>query len=362
MADQVLITYKSYDSASKFLFESLLRNEEFADVSVVCDDERIIKAHKVILSAFSPFFRNILLKISSPHPVIYITGISFKDLLSIFQFIYKGETQVEDSDLQSFFSSAEKLKIMGIYPLPNFEQKKLSNYSQIYPGVLSQEAEENTMPVNGDISPADIGSMLNVVIKEEPPDEPEEQNEKQENVSVFIKTENIQIKEESVTSIKKEEMDALENLSEHIEMKEDPDVKTEGGEIKTEKNLDMYSRIKERHKTSRKKPNYNVDEDDSEDNDNGSEELLVPSKPKIPEQIINHNIPQPHPKFNKLLKCRQCQFKTVNYLLLKKHFHTIHIRPKSGQGLIICNYCGTNFLTVDALNVHKTVVHNVIRA
>ena len=259
MADQVLITYKSYDSASKFLFESLLRNEEFADVSVVCDDERIIKAHKVILSAFSPFFRNILLKVSSPHPVIYITGISFKDLLSIFQFIYKGETQVEDCDLQSFFSSAEKLKIMGIYPLPNFEQKKLSNYNQIYPGVLSQQSEDNPVTVNGNISPADIGDMLNVVIKEEPPDEPEEHHEKQENVSVFIKTENIQIKQETVTSIKEEAMDALEtvnNVSELVEKKEDPEVKTEGGEIKTEKSLDMYSRIKERHKTSRKKPNY----------------------------------------------------------------------------------------------------------
>ena len=252
-----------------------------------------------------------------------------------------------------------------IYPLPNFEQKKLSNYNQIYPGVLSQQSEDNPVTVNGNISPADIGDMLNVVIKEEPPDEPEEHHEKQENVSVFIKTENIQIKQETVTSIKEEAMDALEtvnNVSELVEKKEDPEVKTEGGEIKTEKSLDMYSRIKERHKTSRKKPNYLVDEEDSDDNDTGSEELLVPSKPKIPEQILKPNFLQPTPKFNKLLKCRQCQFKTVNYLLLKKHFQTIHIRPKSGQGLIICNYCGTNFLTVDALNVHKTVVHNVIRA
>lgn len=41
-------------------FESLRNDEQFVDVTLCCDD-RFIKAHKVILSACSPYFKKILM-------------------------------------------------------------------------------------------------------------------------------------------------------------------------------------------------------------------------------------------------------------------------------------------------------------
>lgn len=41
-------------------FESLRNDEQFVDVTLCCDDQ-FIKAHKVILSACSPYFKKILM-------------------------------------------------------------------------------------------------------------------------------------------------------------------------------------------------------------------------------------------------------------------------------------------------------------
>ena len=399
--EQVSISYRGYDAASKVLFESLLNNDEFADVTLVCDDERIIKAHKVILCAFSPFFKNILLKVPSPHPVIYMSGICFKDLQCILQFIYRGETQVEDTGVDSFFGSAQKLKIMGIYPLANFEQKKLPNLSQIFPGVFAEETHVNH--VNGNESPADISNMLNVVIKEEPEDEVQE--DEQENVAVFVKTEEISIKQENI-EVRDQTVNNAESQPQNIEKKHEikeenieKNLEMSQTEIKPEKSVDMYTRIKNRHKLSPKKVNYT--EMILKDSEMDDDLLLTQSKQNEPpilglgsskpifksERVIgDHWItpsrlekasilgssPSNLKSNHKLLKCKHCTFKTIKYLLLKNHVERIHPRPPTStptsapiptvQCNITCNYCGSKFMSVANLNVHKTEVHNVIRA
>ena len=92
-----------------------LRNEkDFLDVSIACEDE-IIEAHKVILSAASPFFKNILRK-TSPHihPFIYLNGIKFKDMKNLIDFMYNGEATVSHEDLDKFMSVANDLKVKGL--------------------------------------------------------------------------------------------------------------------------------------------------------------------------------------------------------------------------------------------------------
>ena len=59
-------------------------SKDFTDVTLACNDGKLVEAHKVILAAFSPLFQN-LLKISKhPHPLIYMRGMMFEYLLYIF--------------------------------------------------------------------------------------------------------------------------------------------------------------------------------------------------------------------------------------------------------------------------------------
>ena len=95
----------------------------FFDVSLVVSssgdegEEQVLRAHKLILSTCSPLFRSLLsgraLRLS-PHPVIYLRGVSAKNLAHILDFIYQGEVNVAQDDLDAFLATAEELKIKGL--------------------------------------------------------------------------------------------------------------------------------------------------------------------------------------------------------------------------------------------------------
>jgi len=83
------------------------------DVTISCDGEQVT-AHKVILSACSVTFRQILMKNPAPHPVILLWDVSARDLTSILDFMYHGEVNVKQENLNSFLAVAEKLRVRGL--------------------------------------------------------------------------------------------------------------------------------------------------------------------------------------------------------------------------------------------------------
>ena len=94
-------------------FQDLRKDKDFFDVTLACEDDQI-SAHKVILSACSPFFRTILLKSSHPHPLLYMKGVRFTDLESVLDFMYHGEVNIAQDDLNNFLAVAEDLRVKGL--------------------------------------------------------------------------------------------------------------------------------------------------------------------------------------------------------------------------------------------------------
>ena len=95
-------------------FGILRKEEDFLDVSLVCDDEQIFSAHKVVLSASSDFFKTILRKADHSKPMVYLNGVSAKEIHNILDYIYEGEVQLFQDELDAFLAVAEKLKINGL--------------------------------------------------------------------------------------------------------------------------------------------------------------------------------------------------------------------------------------------------------
>merc|ERR1712129_9640 len=93
--------------------KSLWRDEDFLDVTIACDDDQI-NAHKVILSAASPFFHNILKRNPHSHPLLYLKGTAKKDMLALLDFIYSGEAHVLQEDLERFMALANSLQVKGL--------------------------------------------------------------------------------------------------------------------------------------------------------------------------------------------------------------------------------------------------------
>ena len=75
-------------------FRELQLGNDFSDVTLVCEEGQQIEAHKLIISACSPFFKAVLLNNKHLNPIIYMRGLKAKDLSAVVDFIYQGETSI----------------------------------------------------------------------------------------------------------------------------------------------------------------------------------------------------------------------------------------------------------------------------
>jgi len=111
--EKFCLRWNDFEKNISRAFRELREDKDFFDVTIACDDDQV-EAHKVILSACSPFFRTILKKNKHQHPFVYLKGVRYTDLLSVLNFMYHGEVNVAQDDLNTFLSVAEDLKVKGL--------------------------------------------------------------------------------------------------------------------------------------------------------------------------------------------------------------------------------------------------------
>ena len=83
-------------------------------VTLACDDGSLTEANKVIISAGSPLFRDILKKSKHPSPFIYLKGISKANLDNVLDFLYNGQVNILQEDLNKFLETAQELQVKGL--------------------------------------------------------------------------------------------------------------------------------------------------------------------------------------------------------------------------------------------------------
>ena len=95
-------------------FVSLREDTDFTDITLSCEDGHQIVAHKIVLAASSPFFQNMLRRNKHAHPVVYMRGVKSEDLAAIVDFLYYGEANIYQQNLETFLNLAEELKLKGL--------------------------------------------------------------------------------------------------------------------------------------------------------------------------------------------------------------------------------------------------------
>ena len=131
------LTWQTYTNHLKDMMEDMMKSDDFTDVTLITHNKKAIKAHRSILSANSPVFKNIFqMETNSNHPIIYLRGIKLSDLQSILEFIYLEEASVQEENIDEFFSLAKNLEIKelvennrGLEPIESFKQE--SPYEEI---------------------------------------------------------------------------------------------------------------------------------------------------------------------------------------------------------------------------------------
>ena len=105
-----MITKKNTKSA----LGNLRQDKDFNDVTLACEDGQQVEAHKVILAASSPFFQKLFGRNKHPHPLVYMRGMKIDDLIAVVDFLYRGEANVAQENLDSFLAIAEELQLRGL--------------------------------------------------------------------------------------------------------------------------------------------------------------------------------------------------------------------------------------------------------
>jgi len=112
-SEKFCLRWNDFESNISVAFRELREEKDFFDVTLACEDNQI-QAHKVILSACSPFFRNVLRRNPHQHPLLYLKGVKYSELTSVLNFMYMGEVNVAQEELNSFLSVAEDLRVKGL--------------------------------------------------------------------------------------------------------------------------------------------------------------------------------------------------------------------------------------------------------
>jgi len=111
--EKFCLRWNDFESNISVAFREIREEKDFFDCTLSVGT-RQIQAHKLILSACSPFFRSILRQNPHQHPLLYLKGVEFTDLQSVLNFMYHGEVNVAQEELNSFLAVAEDLQVKGL--------------------------------------------------------------------------------------------------------------------------------------------------------------------------------------------------------------------------------------------------------
>lgn len=125
MSDKFCLKWNDFESNVSKSFGLLRREEYLHDVTLVCDDSTQVSAHKLVLSACSEYFKTLFKNSAFHHQntLICLNGVTSNELKNILDYMYNGETNIFQDDLDHFLETAQRFKLSGLLKNSNIEEK-----------------------------------------------------------------------------------------------------------------------------------------------------------------------------------------------------------------------------------------------
>ena len=126
------LTWQSFHSHVETFMKDLFSSTHFTDVTLVSEDMRKVKAHRNVLSACSPVFKELLLlDETNNQSIIFLKGVKYEELEAILQFIYLGQATFHEERVSKFLEAASSLEIKDLSQIHS-DQKNFSS-STVHP-------------------------------------------------------------------------------------------------------------------------------------------------------------------------------------------------------------------------------------
>ena len=146
MSEKVCLQWNDFNENVVSAFKNLRENIDFADVTLACEDGQQVTAHRVVLAASSPLFESLLQRNNHSHPLIYMRGVDFEVLEAIVDFLYRGEANVIQENLDLFLAITEELQIKGF--MGQAGEKERTNETQKAPVKVHSAAKDKVKQEN----------------------------------------------------------------------------------------------------------------------------------------------------------------------------------------------------------------------
>ena len=110
---QYCLKWNNHTNNMVKVFNQLLDDQNFCDVTLAVEGTHL-KAHKMVLSACSTYFKDLFVANPCKHPIVILKDMRLDDLKAIINFMYSGEVNVSQSQLGALLKTAEVLKVKGL--------------------------------------------------------------------------------------------------------------------------------------------------------------------------------------------------------------------------------------------------------
>ena len=143
------ISWYTYSDHLRQMLHEMMKTSKLTDVTLVCDDKRQFKAHKIVLSACSTIFKCIIDDLPQSSSVIYLKGIQQQEMESILQFMYLGEATIHQDKMKKFVKVARNLEIKDFEDEKvTFEEPEDDTKTKLQPRLINEEYDEKNSPNN----------------------------------------------------------------------------------------------------------------------------------------------------------------------------------------------------------------------
>ncbi|XP_047100080.1 longitudinals lacking protein-like isoform X6 [Schistocerca piceifrons] len=111
--NNVHLRWNKHQATLVSVFDCLLDSEKLTDCTISAEGHHV-RAHKIILSACSPYFEKLFSENYEKHPIIILHDVKYNVVKALMDFMYRGEVNVPQEELSGILKLSESLQVRGL--------------------------------------------------------------------------------------------------------------------------------------------------------------------------------------------------------------------------------------------------------
>merc|ERR1712126_174757 len=139
------LNWHTYSDHLREMLHEMRESDQLTDVTLVCDDKKQFKAHKIVLSACSSVFKSIINDLPQNSSVIYLRGIQHQEMESILEFMYLGVATFYQEKSNEFLNAAKNLEVKEISKDVEFDEDNGNDEPEVSDAILDTTSELGNM-------------------------------------------------------------------------------------------------------------------------------------------------------------------------------------------------------------------------